>query len=188
VLTRTQLTLAAIVPPLQPSRNEFVHAAMAEPKSKLVQVGDRISEWVSNLFAHPYMQVGVILFCAGWFLVGFHAETLTAALSILAITLTQMVLNRQNDREAEDRKRDIAMHAKLDELIHAKHGARDEMAGIEELEEEEIEQLKEQAKELIEAQGERAGDPQERAAAKAAVEQAGAKAKAKARSKVAAKR
>ena len=27
-----------------------------------------------------------------------------------------MVLNRQNDREAEARKRDIALHAKLDEL------------------------------------------------------------------------
>ena len=162
---------------------------MAEQKSRLVQIGDHISEWVSNVFAHPYMQVAVILFCVGWFAVGFHAETLTAALSILAITLTQMVLNRQNDREAEDRRRDIAMHAKLDELIHAKRGARDEMAGIEELEEKEIEQLKEQAKEMIERQGNRAGDPQERAAAKAAVEQAGARAKAQSRkrSKVGAK-
>ncbi|HVF84306.1 MAG TPA: low affinity iron permease family protein, partial [Sphingomicrobium sp.] len=151
---------------------------MSEPKSRLVQVGDQISEWVSNLFAHPYMQVAVILFCIAWFAVGFHAETLTAALSILAITLTQMVLNRQNDREAEDRKRDIAMHAKLDELIHAKRGARDEMAGIEDLEEEEITELKEQAKALIEAQGDRAGGPQERATSKAAIEQAGAKAKA----------
>jgi low affinity Fe/Cu permease len=156
---------------------------MAEPKSRLVQVGGQISEWVSNLFAHPYMQVGVILFCIAWFAVGFHADTLTAALSILAITLTQMVLNRQNDREAEDRKRDIAMHAKLDELIHAKRGARDEMAGIEELDEEEIAVLKEQVKEAIDAQGERAGDPQERAAAKEAVEQVGAKASAQARRK-----
>ena len=148
-----------------------------EPKSRLVQIGDRISEWVSNLFAHPYMQVGVIIFCVAWFAFGLHADLLTAALSILAITLSQMVLNRQNDREAEDRRRDIAMHAKLDELIHAKRGARDEMAGIEELEEEEIEELKEQAKEAIDAQGDRAGDVGERETAKAAVEQATAKAK-----------
>lgn len=161
---------------------------MSEPKSKLVQLGDRLSEWVSNLFAHPYMQVGVIVFCAAWFWAGLPTDLLTAALSILAITLSQMVLNRQGDREAEDRKRDIAMHAKLDELIHAKRGARDEMAGIEELEEEEIEELREHAKELIDAQGERAGDAGERAAAKAAVEQAGAKAKARVRKKVAAKR
>lgn len=160
---------------------------MSEQKSKLVQLGDRLSEWVSNLFAHPYMQAGVIVLCAAWFLVGFHAETLTAALSVVAITLTQMVLNRQNDREAEDRRRDIAMHAKLDELIHAKRGARDEMAGIEELEEEQIAWLKEQAKEAIDAQGERAGDPGERAAAKAAVEQAGAKAQARRKSRAKAK-
>ncbi|WP_205481250.1 low affinity iron permease family protein [Sphingomonas arenae] len=156
---------------------------MSVRKSKLVEIGDRISEWVSNLFAHPYLQVGVILFCVAWFWLGFHAESLTAALSILAITLTQMVLNRQNDREAEDRKRDVAMHAKLDELLHAMKGARDEMAGIEVLEEEEIEELKEQAKEAIDAQGERAGDPGERAAAKAAVEQAGARAKAQVKSR-----
>jgi low affinity Fe/Cu permease len=153
---------------------------MANGKSRLVVVGDRFSEWVSNLFAHPYLQVGMILFCIAWFGVGFYADTLTAALSILAITLTQMVLNRQNDREAEDRKRDVAMHAKLDELLHAMKGARDEMAGIEDLGEEEIALLKEQVKKAIDAQGERARDPQERAAAKAAVEQAGARVSAQA--------
>jgi len=153
---------------------------MRAAKSKLVEIGDRISEWTSNLFAHPYVQVLVIVVCVAWFLLGFHADTLTAALSILAITLTQMVLNRQNDREAEDRRRDVAMHAKLDELLHAVRGARDEMAGIEELGEEEIEELKEQAKEAIDRQGRRAGDPQERAAAKAAVDQATARVKARA--------
>lgn len=160
---------------------------MSEERSRLVQIGDRVSEWVSNLFAHPYMQIAVIVFSAGWFLLGFETDLLTAALSIMAITLTQMVLNRQNDREAEDRKRDIAMHAKLDELIHAKRGARDEMAGIEELEEDEIAELKEQAKELIDLKGVRAGDAEERAAAKAAVDEAGAKAQAKRKSKVKAK-
>lgn len=156
----------------------------SEPKSRLVQIGDRISEWVSNVFAHPYMQVGVIIFCIAWFALGLHADLLTAALSILAITLSQMVLNRQNDREAEDRRRDVAMHAKLDELIHAKRGARDEMAGIEDLEEDEIEELKEQAQDAIDAQGERAGNAGERATAKAAVEQTHARAKGDVRKKV----
>ena len=49
-----------------------------------------------------------------------------------------MVLNRQNQRELEAHRRDVALHAKLDELIIAKRGARDAMAGIEELEEDEI--------------------------------------------------
>ena len=64
-------------------------------------------------------------------------------LSILAITLTQMVLNRQHEREKEAHRRDVALHAKLDELLIASKRARDELAGIEELEEEEIEQLRE---------------------------------------------
>jgi low affinity Fe/Cu permease len=137
---------------------------MADEKEKswAVQIGDRVSASTSNLFAHPYTQVIVVLFCIGWFVIGLRADLLTAALSILAITLTQMVLNRQNDREAEDRRRDVAMHAKLDELLIAMKGARDEMAGIEELEEEEIESLKEQAAEVIDRAGDAAKGPQEK--------------------------
>ena len=107
---------------------------------------------MSDLFANPLMQIGVILFCVSWFAVGLPTDLLTAALSILAITLTQMVLNRQNQREADAHRRDVALHAKLDELIIAKRGARDAMAGIEELEEAEIIALREhhheQAEEL----------------------------------------
>ena len=75
---------------------------------------------------------------------------LTAALSILAITLTQMVLNRQNEREIDAHRRDIAMHAKLDELISASRRARNDFVGVEEKEEEEIVQLKEGVKQAIE--------------------------------------
>jgi len=53
-----------------------------------------------------------------------------------------MVLNRQQEREADAHRRDVALHAKLDELLHASRRARDELAGIEELEEEEIEKLR----------------------------------------------
>ncbi len=124
---------------------------MANPeKSAVVQIGDQVSAWTSDLFAHPYMQIGMIAFCVAWFAIGFTDNTLTAALSILAITLTQMVLNRQNDRELEDHRRDVAMHAKLDELLLAMKGARDEMAGIEELEEEEIARLKDRVQKTVE--------------------------------------
>jgi low affinity Fe/Cu permease len=145
---------------------------MADEKQKswAVEIGDRISAWTSNLFAHPYVQVFVVVFCIGWFVVGLQADLLTAALSILAITLTQMVLNRQNDREAEDRRRDVAMHAKLDELVIAMRGARDEMAGIEDLEEAEIEVLKKESTEEIDAAGAAAGPPEQCALAKKALE------------------
>lgn len=118
-------------------------------KSKFVQIGDAVSAWVADLFAHPAMQIGVIVFCVSWFALHLATDLLTAALSILAITLTQMVLNSQKERETDDRRRDIAMHAKLDELLIAMKGARDEMAGIEELDEEEIVQLKENAQEQV---------------------------------------
>ena len=78
-----------------------------------------------------------------WFVFAWRVDWLTAGLSILAITLTQMVLNRQHEREKEAHRRDVALHAKLDELLIASQRARDELAGIEELEEEEIEELRE---------------------------------------------
>ena len=116
---------------------------MASERSKLQAFGCRVSEMVADLAANPFAQVGFMLVCIGWFALGLRVDILTAALSILAITLTQMVLNRQQEREADAHRRDLALHVKLDELLHASRRARDELAGIEELEEGEIEALRE---------------------------------------------
>ena len=116
-------------------------------RGKLYVLGCRISSWASDFSAHPYVPFGLIIFCIAWFIVGLPVDILTAALSILAISLTQMVLNRQNEREREAHRRDVAMHAKLDELVIATKRARDEMAGIEEMDEEDIAELKERAQE-----------------------------------------
>ena len=105
-------------------------------------IGHAVSGRVADAAANPLCQASVIAACAVWWLSGLPTDVLTATLSILAITLTQMVLNRQSLREEEDRRRDIAMHAKLDELLRAEQFARKELAGIEELEAEEIEALK----------------------------------------------
>jgi len=106
--------------------------------------GDWLSEKVADVAGHPFAQLGVVVVCAAWFLLGLRVDILTAALSILAITLTQMVLNRQDEREKVAHLHDVALHAKLDELVHASKRARDDLAGIEEtLEEEEIVELKE---------------------------------------------
>jgi len=122
----------------------------ATDKNWAIRLGGRVSAVASDLFAHPYMQIGVILFCVAWFALLLPTDLLTAALSILAITLTQMVLNRQNEREHDAHRRDVAMHAKLDELVIASRSARNEMAGIEELEEDEITELKDRAAKAIE--------------------------------------
>jgi low affinity Fe/Cu permease len=116
--------------------------ARAPSQGRLEAIGCWISEKVADVSAHPFAQVGLILLCAIWFAFAWRVDWLTAGLSILAITLTQMVLNRQHEREKEAHRRDLALHAKLDELVLASQRARDELAGIEDLEEEEIEALK----------------------------------------------
>jgi low affinity Fe/Cu permease len=122
---------------------------MSEPaeRGKLYDLGCSLSSAVSDFSAHPYVQFGFVVFCLVWFLSGWPVDILTAALSIIAISLTQMVLNRQNEREIEAHRRDVAMHAKLDELVIASRRARDEMAGIEDLDEEVIVEMKEHAEE-----------------------------------------
>ena len=119
-------------------------------RGALYKLGCMISAWVSDVFAHPITQLGFILLCLAWFLSGWPTDLLTAALSIMAITLTQMVLNRQNEREAEAHRRDIAMHAKLDELIIAVTHAHNDMAGIEDLPEDVIVELKEETLQKLE--------------------------------------
>ena len=116
---------------------------MRNGQSRLQAVGCWLSEKVADISAHPFAQLGLILLCALWIVFAWRVDWLTAALSILAITLTQMVLNRQNEREKVAHRRDVALHAKLDELLIASRRARDELAGIEELEEEEIRELRE---------------------------------------------
>ena len=120
----------------------FADINMREVLRHLQAGGCWLSEKMSDLAAHPFAQLGFVILCVAWFALGFRVDILTAGLSIIAITLTQMVLNRQQEREADAHRRDVALHAKLDELLHASRRARDELAGIEELEEEEIEKLR----------------------------------------------
>lgn len=111
-------------------------------KGLINRIGCRVSATIADLAADPIAQIALLIFCITWFAAGMPVEVLTAALSILAITLTQMVLNKQNEREVDAHRRDVALHAKLDELVLATSRARDEIAGIEDLEEDEIERLK----------------------------------------------
>jgi low affinity Fe/Cu permease len=115
--------------------------AAAAP-GRLERFGCWFSDRIADLSAHPYAQIGFLLVCALWFVLALSMDVLTAVLSLLAITLSQMVLNRQAARERDAHRRDLALHAKIDELIIATREARNEIAGIEELEEQEIEALK----------------------------------------------
>lgn len=104
---------------------------------RLYAIGCRISEVGANGSGHPAAIVLVALFCAVWFVATGPAgeNTLTLILSVAAITLTQMVLNQQ-------RRSERALHMKIDELVIAMKGARNEIAGIENKSEDELEALR----------------------------------------------
>jgi low affinity Fe/Cu permease len=127
---------------IPPARAPQPSKPAAKSNGLIKRIGCRVSEVVADLSADPLAQIAVVVVCAAWFVLGLAVDVLTAVLSILAITLTQMVLNKQNEREADAHRRDVALHAKIDELLHASKRARDEIAGIEELDEDEIERLK----------------------------------------------
>lgn len=112
---------------------------MSKPgfRRRLYELGCRLSDAGADLSGHPLALIGVILFCGIFFALGGEGATamLTLVLSVMAITLTQMVLNQQKRHEA-------ALHLKIDELIHAMRGARDEVMGIEHKSEAELEALR----------------------------------------------
>jgi low affinity Fe/Cu permease len=104
----------------------------------LSNLGCRISDAGANIAGHPLALILVVVFCCAWFLLPLGdaaTAVLTLVLSVLAITLTQMVLNQQKRHE-------VALHLKIDELIHAMRGARDDLMGIEGKSEEELEALR----------------------------------------------
>ena len=101
---------------------------------RLYDAGGRIAGYGANIAGHPLAIIAIAMFCLAWYMgLGEKGEnSLTLILSVLAITLTQMVLNQQ-------RKSEIALHMKMDELVFAHDNARNEIAKIEELTEAEIE-------------------------------------------------
>jgi low affinity Fe/Cu permease len=99
--------------------------------------GSRVAGRTADLAGAPLSILLVALFCGGWFLRAGQAgeNTLTLILSVASITLTQMVLNGQ-------RRSEQALHLKMDELVYAIRGARNEIAGIETKTQEELEALR----------------------------------------------
>lgn len=88
--------------------------------SKFERLACRASDW----FASPSALCAIPLICAAWIVVGLSVDTLTLGLSILALTLTQLVLVGQGNGER-------AMQHKLDELVVAVPDADSGVAGEE---------------------------------------------------------
>ena len=87
----------------------------------------RLIHRLTDALAHPAAIVGVPLGC--WVAYHFLSETaLTLALSIIAISATQLILFAANCGER-------AMHCKVDELIRAIEAADDTLIGLEQKDE-----------------------------------------------------
>ena len=93
------------------------------------------SNMVATVAGHPFVQAAILIGCALWLALGGSEAALASALTIGGFVLTQMVLNQQ-------RRRENALHLKIDEILLAMHGTRNEVAGIEQEAEEEIERLR----------------------------------------------
>ncbi len=105
--------------------------------------GSMLAGRAADMSGHPLSILIVALFCGAWFLSTGPAgeNTLTLILSVASITLTQMVLNGQ-------RRSERALHIKIDELVLALEGARNELAGIEQRTDEELEALRRTADDM----------------------------------------
>jgi low affinity Fe/Cu permease len=106
---------------------------MIEPLRQLLAT---LSTAAAEFAAHPLVQLGVLIASVGWLIVGGSEAALASTMTIGGFILTQMVLNQQ-------RRRENALHLKIDELILAVKDARNEVAGAEHAAEEEIERLRE---------------------------------------------
>ena len=103
---------------------------------QLYRIVGEVSTRVANFAGHAGVQLAVLAACGLWVAMGWSEAALASALTIGGFVLTQMVLNQQ-------RRRENALHLKIDELIIAMKGARNEVAGIEHSAEMEIERLRE---------------------------------------------
>ena len=104
---------------------------------QLNEWGSRQAGRTADFAGAPLAILLVAVFCAGWYLRAGEAgeNTLSLILSVASITLTQMVLNGQ-------RRSEQALHLKMDELVYAAQGARNEVAGTESKSIEELESLR----------------------------------------------
>jgi low affinity Fe/Cu permease len=95
----------------------------------------RLSERIAASSGHPLAQGAFLLVCVLWWLLGGDMLVLTTLLSVVAITLSQMVL-------ASQRREAAALKLQMAELVRALPGARNEIAEADKLSEREIEELR----------------------------------------------
>ena len=100
-------------------------------------LGSRFSDAVARIMGHTSAQVLVLVGCAAWLLSGQSFDQLADGFAVGAFILAQVILNQQ-------RRRELALQLKLNELVAAEDGARDELVGSERLSERDLTELEAQ--------------------------------------------
>jgi len=114
------------------------------------EIFQRLAVRISKVFGSPWAFVGAILILIIWFTLGSMFEysdtwqlfinTFTTIMTFLTVFLIQNTQNRDTK----------AIHIKLDELIKAGKGARNEIVGAEEMSDKELDQLLDEYHEMHE--------------------------------------
>lgn len=101
------------------------------------KISDKISHWVGTPYAFVLAVLGIVI----WALLGpifQYSDTwqlvINTATTIITFLMVFLIQNTQN-RDAR------AIHLKLDELIRATHGARNDLIDLEEMSDEKLEQV-----------------------------------------------
>jgi low affinity Fe/Cu permease len=90
---------------------------------------------LGTLAAHPAAFAIVTIYAVGWFV--FDRESLDwHGIATLATWCMTILIQRAEHRDTQ------ALHAKLDELLHADQGARNSLTQIDEQEPEQIEEIR----------------------------------------------
>jgi low affinity Fe/Cu permease len=99
-----------------------------------VSIGDRMAQlslWSVRFSAMPALQPMTLIASILWLEIGLRVDLLTNILSIWAIILSLMLLTKMVLDDEQGCRRDMAIQAKLDELIKATAGARDDLRHLE---------------------------------------------------------
>src|SRR5712671_5095884 len=100
----------------------------------------RLMTFLATLTSRPSAFFVVLAFAAVWFVLDRASFDLHAVATI-AVWLMTLLIQRAEHRDSQ------AMHAKLDDLLHAQVGASNKLTLMDEKEPEEIEQLRSAARE-----------------------------------------
>ena len=102
----------------------------------------RARRWLTNIgvwASHPAVFATVVVYCVLWLI--FDPGTLGwSGIAVMATWFMTLVIQRAEHRDTQ------AIHAKLDELLHAQTNARNELTKIDNQDTEEIERHREHAR------------------------------------------